>query len=205
MLKIYLWTTPNGRKPLIMLEEMGVDYEAVPIRLDGEQKSPEYLKLNPNGRIPTLVDEPGDGSEPLIVFESGAILIYLAEKSGQFLPTAEPNRSTTMQWLMFQMGGIGPMFGQYGHFNSRDEAIPYALERYRSESERLYGVLDIRLGEADYLAGDYSIADMATYPWVYNPNYLDLTLDQFPNVKRWVEAVGSRPAVQRAMDYTIEN
>ncbi|MBV7339316.1 glutathione S-transferase [Chloroflexi bacterium TSY] len=186
-----------------MLEEMGVNYEVVPIRLNGEQKSPAYLKLNPNGRIPTLVDEPNDGSDPTTIFESGAILIYLAEKSGQFLSTTEPTRSTTIQWLMFQIGGIGPMFGQYGHFKGASEQIPYALKRYKDESERLYGVLDVRLGEAEYLAGDYSIADMATYPWVNTPGFLGLSLEQFPNVKRWVEAVGNRPAVQKAMAYTV--
>ncbi|MEM7132309.1 MAG: glutathione S-transferase N-terminal domain-containing protein [Chloroflexota bacterium] len=203
MLELYLWTTPNGRKPLIMLEELGVDYEMKPIRLNGEQKSPAYLKLNPNGRIPTLVDRAGADEEPVVVFESGAILIYLAEKYEQFLPKNEPTRSTTIQWLMFQMGGIGPMFGQYGHFRFRDEEIPYAIERYRAESERLYGVLEIRLGEAEYLGGAYSIADMATYPWVNNPAMLGLELAQFPNVKRWIEAVGNRPAVDKAMGISL--
>jgi GST-like protein len=203
MLALYLWTTPNGRKPLIMLEELGVDYTMKPIRLNGEQKSPDYLKLNPNGRIPTLVDQPDDGREPVIIFESGAILIYLAEKYGQFLPDREPTRSITIQWLMFQMGGIGPMFGQFGHFKFRDEAIPYAIERYRAESERLYGVLEIRLGEAEYLGGAYSIADMATYPWVNNPDYLGLTLEQFPNVKSWAKAIEARPAVEKAMGITL--
>lgn len=186
-----------------MAEGLGVPYEVVPVRLNGEQKSPDYLKLNPNGRIPTLVDEPDDGSDPIVVFESGAILIYLAEKYGQFLSTTEPIRSTTIQWLMFQMGGIAPMFGQYGHFKGADEQNPYALKRYKDESERLYGVLEVRLSEAEYLAGNYSIDDISTYPWVYNPSLRDLSFDQFPNVKRWVEVVENRPAVQKSMNYSI--
>lgn len=204
MLNLYLWTTPNGRKPLIMLEELGVEYNMIPVRLNGEQKKPEYIAINPNGRIPSLVDQPDDGGEPITVFESGAILIYLAEKFGKFLASEEPIRSTTMQWVMFQMGGIGPMFGQVGHFRGAPEHIPYAINRYLKESQRLYGVLEIRLAQAEYLAGDeYTIADMITYPWVYNLKKYEIDPVEFPNVKRWVDLVGSRPAVEKAMGITL--
>ncbi|MEM7798821.1 MAG: glutathione S-transferase N-terminal domain-containing protein [Chloroflexota bacterium] len=203
MIKLYLWTTPNGRKPLILLEELGVPYEMIPIRLNGQQKTPEYLAINPNGRIPSMIDEPEDG-EPITVFESGAIMIYLAEKYGQFLPSAEPARSTVIQWVMFQMGGIGPMLGQYYHFKNASENLPYAINRYLNETERLYGVLEIRLSEAEYLGGDdYSIADMITYPWVYRTSNFGFEADKFPNVERWIKALAARPAVEKAMNISL--
>ena len=220
MIDMYLWTTPNGRKPLIMLEETGMAYTLKPVRLNGEQKSPEFLRINPNGRIPAIVDRTENpsggnagndvldsdvGDDDVIVFESGAILIYLAEKSGQFLPAGGQERAAVMEWLMFQMSGVGPIFGQLGHFKrSAPEQIPYAIERFENEVKRLYSVMDTRLGEAAYLAGEYSIADMATYPWANSPGYLGLSLDPYPNVKRWLAEVGDRPAVQRAMSITLE-
>lgn len=205
MIELYLWTTPNGRKPLIMLEETGMEYTLRPVRLNGEQKSPEFLRISPNGRIPAIIDRGADGTDEIVVFESGAILIYLAEKSSQFLPEAGQARAAVMEWLMFQMSGVGPIFGQLGHFKrSAPQEMPYAIERFESEVKRLYSVLEMRLGEAAYLGGDYSIADMATYPWVRSPEYLGLTLEPYPNVQRWVEEIGERPAVQRAMNLTLE-
>lgn len=204
MIKLYLWTTPNGRKPLVLLEELGVPYEMVPIRLNGQQKSPEYLAINPNGRIPAIIDEPEDGSDPITVFESGAIMVYLAEKYGKFLPATEPQRSTVMQWVMFQMGGIGPMFGQYNHFKNASEHLPYAINRYLNESQRLYGVLEIRLGEAEFLGGnEYSIADMITYTWAYRPTSYGFEEGALPNVERWIKTLAARPAVEKAMNIKL--
>ncbi len=198
-MKLYAWGTPNGRKPLIMLEELGVDYELIQVPLSGDQHKPEFLALNPNGKIPVLVDPGADNGRDLVLFESGAILIYLAEKHGKFLPPSGAARAATLQWLMFQMAGVGPMFGQFFHFTySAAEKIPYAIGRYEQEVRRLYGVLEDRLGEAPYLAGEYSIADMATWPWACNPANFGLSLDRMPNVKRWVEAIGARPAAQKA-------
>ena len=200
-LRLYVWTTPNGRKVMIMAEELGLPFEYVPVRLpQGEQRQPEFLAINPNGRIPALVDEDVEG-EARVLFESGAILVYMAEKSGRFLAREEPERSRTFSWLMFQMGGIGPMFGQYGHFASLSEKIPYAIERYASESRRLFGVLESRLAQAPYLAGEnYSIADMATYPWISQTQRFGIDAEKdFPQVAAYIERVGARPAVQRAM------
>lgn len=200
MLTLYTWTTPNGFKPLILLEELGLPHNVVPVNIgQGEQHRHDYLRINPNGKIPALVDE--EGGQRTVVFESGAILIYLAEKAGRLLPKEGPGRYEALAWLMFQMGGIGPMLGQAGHFLRLPEKIPYAIERYTSEARRLYGVLDGRLGEAEYLAGDYSIADIATFPWVRNPAFFGLSIEQWPNVLRWIEAIGARPAVQRALTY----
>ena len=204
MIELYTWTTPNGRKPVILLEELGIEYEIKAIRLNGEQRSPQFLKLNPNGRIPAMVDHDVAGA-PITLFESGAIMVYLAEKSGRFLPKAEPERSLVMQWLMFQMGGVGPMFGQLGHFMFAGEKVPYAIERYRNEVQRLYRVLDVRLGESEYLGNDYSIADMITYPWTANPSYYEMTLDDYPNVKRWTTLLATRPAVQKAMALSLRD
>jgi GSH-dependent disulfide-bond oxidoreductase len=193
MLKLYTWTTPNGIKPLIMLEELGEPYETHWIDIGkGAQHEPAFLAINPNAKIPALVD---DG---LAVFESGAILIHLAEKFGRFLPNSAQERAQALQWLFFQVGGVGPMFGQLGHFLHAKESIPYAIERYSSESKRLYGVLDKRLAEASYLAGDYGIADMATFGWAAAYARLQIDIALFPNVKRWVDQIGERPAVQRA-------
>lgn len=181
-----------------MLEECGLPYAVNPVDITrGEQFRPGFVALNPNGKIPVIVDEDG----PLTVFESGAILIYLAEKTGRFLPAAGPERHAVLQWLMFQMGGVGPMFGQLHHFRRFAPApVPYAQERYATEVRRLYGVLDARLGAVAYLGGnDYSIADMATYPWVARHEWQEIDLKQFPNVEGWYERLGQRPAVQRGM------
>jgi len=205
MIDLYTWTTPNGRKASIMLEETGLPYRVHPINLgQGDQLTDMFRAINPNQRIPAIVDHDlADG--PLTVFESGAILIYLAEKTKRFLPTEVRARSRAMQWLMFQMSGIGPMLGQANHFASQaPEKIPYAIQRYFDESLRLVGVLDRRLAEHDYLAGDYSIADMATYPWVIAawPVFKSLPPERagaMAHVAGWLERVGERPAVQRGM------
>lgn len=201
MIDLYTWGTPNGRKASIMLEEVALPYRVHKIDIGkGDQFTPAFLKVNPNGKIPAIVDGEGPGGKPFAVFESGAILIYLAEKTGRFLPADPAGRSTVFQWLMFQMGGVGPMFGQAHHFmRFAKEKIPYAMERYGNEAKRLYGVMDRRLGEAPYLAGDYSIADMATYPWAARHEWHGVDLTNFSNVRRWFDAVGGRPAVQRGM------
>ncbi|MGI9591283.1 MAG: glutathione S-transferase family protein [Myxococcota bacterium] len=196
MIDLYTAPTPNGWKASIMLEETGLDYEVKPINLGKlEQKEDWFLQLNPNGRIPTLVDrEAGD----FAVFESGAILIYLAEKTGKLLPNDAKDRSLALQWLMFQMGGVGPMQGQANvFFRYAPEKIPFAIERYQNETRRLYEVLDRRLGEAEYLAGDYSIADIATWPWVRIHGWSGVEVEGLPHLQRWMEAVSSRPAVER--------
>ena len=193
MLQLYTWTTPNGVKPLIMLEELGVPYDTRWIDLgQGAQHTEQFRRVNPNGKIPALVD--GDTT----VFESGAVLIHLAEKAGRFLPKNGAARAQALSWLFFQVGGVGPMFGQLGHFLRADEKVPYAMQRYRAETERLYGVLDGRLSEVEYLAGEYGIADMATIGWAAAHDLLGVTLDRFPHVASWLERVGARPAVQRA-------
>jgi GST-like protein len=201
MIDLYTWTTPNGRKASIMLEEVGLPYRVHAIDISkGDQFKPEFVAINPNSKIPAIVDEEGPDGRPIPVFESGAILIYLAEKTGRFLPKEPRQRTLAIEWLMFQMGGVGPMFGQAHHFRRfAPEQIPYAIERYTKETARLYGVLDRRLGEAEYLAGEYGIADMATYPWVARHEWQGVTLDEFKNVRRWFDAISARPAVQRGM------
>ena len=202
MIDLYTWSTSNGRKASIMLEELGADYTLHPIHIGkGDQFTPEYLAINPNGKIPSLVDSEGPGGAPITVFESGAILIYLAEKFGRFLPAEPVARMEVIQWLMFQMGGIGPIFGQVHHFlRAAKEKVPYGIERYGTEARRLYGVLDRRLDGRDHLAGDsYSIADIATWPWVLRHEWQQVDLADYPNVKRWFDAIGSRPAVQRGI------
>jgi GST-like protein len=193
MVTLHTWTTPNGIKPIILLEELEVPYQIVWVDLGkGEQHDPDYLRINPNAKIPALVD---DG---VPIFESGAILIYLAEKYGRFLARDGQARTDALGWLFFQVGSIGPMFGQLGHFLRADEKIPYAIDRYRKETERLYGVLEKRLGEADFLAGEYSIADMASFGWAGAMSRLQIDPAPYPNVHRWLERVRARPAVQRA-------
>ncbi len=202
MIDLYTWSTSNGRKASIVLEELGADYTVHPIHIGkGDQFAPEFLAINPNGKIPAIVDSDGPGGAPITVFESGAILIYLAEKFGRFLPTEPVARMEVIQWLMFQMGGIGPIFGQVHHFlRAAKEKVPYGIERYGTEARRLYGVLDRRLDGRDHLAGDgYSIADIATWPWVLRHEWQEIDLADYPNVKRWFDAVGSRPAVQRGI------
>lgn len=203
MIDLYYWGTSNGRKITIMLEEVGLPYTMHPINISrDEQFTPEFLAINPNGKIPAIVDREGPGGTPYTVFESGAILIYLAEKvASPLLPTDARGRYDTLQWLMFQMGGIGPMFGQRHHFFRAAEQVPYGIQRYTRETHRLYGVMDRRLAEVPYLAGGaYSIADVATYPWVGRWEWHDIDWADFPNVKRWFDTVGARPAVARGME-----
>ncbi len=201
MIDFYYWTTPNGHKITIFLEETGLPYSIKPIDIGkGEQFAPEFLAISPNNRIPAIVDQaPSDGKGPLNVFESGAILQYLAEKTGKFLPLDLRGRTETMQWLFWQMGGLGPMLGQNHHFrNYVTEKIPYAIDRYLKETERLYGVLDERLADREFVAGEYSIADMACYPWIVLHERQGQNLDDFPNIKRWFQKIQGRDAVQRA-------
>lgn len=201
MIDLYTWSTPNGRKISIMLEEVGLPYRVHAIDItQGEQHTPEFVAINPNGKIPAIVDPDGPEGKPITLFESGAILIYLAEKTGQFYAADPRTRYLTLQWLMFQMGGVGPMFGQAHHFLKFSPGkAPYAEERYANEVRRLYGVLDARLKQLPYLAGDYSIADIATYPWVARCEWHCVDLADFPNVKDWFERIGARPAVQKGM------
>jgi GST-like protein len=206
MIDLYTWTTPNGYKVSIALEELGLAYRALPVNIGrGEQFEPSFLAISPNNRIPAIVDHDGPspakaGGAPLALFESGAILIYLAEKAGRLLPEAPAARYTALQWLMFQMAGVGPMLGQAHHFrNYAPEKIPYAVDRYTNEAKRLYGVLDKRLGEAEFLAGEYSIADIATYPWLRAPDRQGVAIAEFPNVARWCAAIEARPAVVRGL------
>ena len=201
MIDLYTWTTPNGRKVSIMLEECGLPYKTHAIHIGkDEQFTPGFVAINPNSKIPAIIDSEGDDGKPLSIFESGAILIYLAEKTGQFLAKNGRARSDALQWLMFQMGGVGPIFGQVHHFlRAAKEPVPYAIERYGKEKDRLYQVLDNHLKQHQYLAGDYSIADMATYPWVARYEWHKTDLNAVPHVKRWFDAISARPAVQRGM------
>ncbi len=202
MIDLYTWTTPNGRKVSVMLEEAGLPYEVHPVNLQkDEQFDPEFLAINPNNKIPAIIDRQGPGGKPLTLFESGAILIYLAEKTGKLMPKESRSRYEVVQWLMFQMGGVGPMFGQAHNFFRYDpQQNSYGVERFKKEAARLYGVMNKRLGEAPFLAGDYSIADIATYPWVGRYETHRTKLEDFPNVKRWFDAISARPAVQRGMN-----
>ncbi len=207
MIDLYTWPTPNGHKVHIMLEETGLPYRVIPVDIGrGDQFDPQFLAISPNNKMPAMVDHDGPGGEPISLFESGAMLIYLAEKTGSFMPADPRGRALVLQWLMFQMGGIGPMLGQCHHFRAyAPEPIDYAIERYTNEARRLYGVLDRRLGEADYMAGDYSIADMATYPWTRSIDRQGVEPADFPNVVRWQHALEERPAVQRGCAVLSEN
>jgi GSH-dependent disulfide-bond oxidoreductase len=200
-IKLYYWPTPNGWKITIMLEEVGLPYEVIPVNIGkGDQFEPEFLKIAPNNRMPAIIDPEGPDGRPISLFESGAILIYLADKAGRFLPQDPRGRYEVLQWLMFQMGNVGPMFGQAHHFRGyAPEPIPYAVERYTNEANRLYGVLDRRLGEAEYVAGGYSIADMAIFPWTISHERQGVSLDEYPNVRRWFDALHARPAVERGL------
>ena len=202
MIDLYTWPTPNGYKVSIMLEEVGLPYNVIPIDIQaGDQFDPEYLKLNPNNKMPTIVDNEGPEGDPYPVFESGAILLYLAEKTGRFMPSDMAGRFRVIQWLMFQMAGVGPMLGQAHHFRAyAPEKIPYAIERYTKEGGRLYGVINQRLGDVEYMAGDYSIADMAIFPWIRSHERQGQDLNDFPNLKRWFDAIDERPAVQRGLE-----
>lgn len=202
MIDLYTWPTPNGHKIHIMLEETGLEYKVHPVNISsGDQFDPEFLKISPNNKMPAMVDPDGPGGKPYSLFESGAILIYLAEKTGKFLPTETGARYTVIQWLMFQMGGIGPLLGQAHHFRAyAPEKIPYAIDRYTNEANRLYNVLDVRLREHEYLAGEYSIADIATFPWLRSHERQGVDLDEYPNVKRWFDVIAERPAVKRGVE-----
>jgi GST-like protein len=201
MIQLYTWGTPNGKKASIMLEEVGLPYEVHAINIgQNDQFKPEYLAINPNNKIPAIVDTDGPGGKPFKLFESGAILMYLAEKSGKFWPADMAQRYTVIQWLMFQMGGVGPMFGQANYFFRLEEKVPYAIERFHKEAKRLYNVLDQALAQREFLAGKYSIADIATYPWVWRDDGHHVALEDYPNVKRWYDQIGKRPAVQRGME-----
>ncbi|MEZ5617770.1 MAG: glutathione S-transferase N-terminal domain-containing protein [Rhodocyclaceae bacterium] len=205
MIELYTWGTPNGRKVSIMLEECGLPYRVHTIDImRGEQFAPAYLAINPNGKIPAIVDPdgPDEGTKkrPITLMESGAILVYLAGKTGRFLPESVRGKYEALQWLMFQMGGVGPMFGQTHHFlRYAPEQVDYAIGRYSKETARLYGVMDARLAKHEYLADEYSIADIATFPWVARHEWHDIALATYPNVLRWFKAIANRPAVQRGM------
>ena len=202
MIDIYSWPTPNGHKVQIMLEETGLEYRAHAVNIGaGEQFKADFLAISPNNKIPAIVDSDGPGGQPFSLFESGAILIYLAEKTGQLMPDDPTGRYTVLQWLMFQIGSIGPMLGQAHHFRIyAPEPIDYAIQRYTKEAQRLYGVLNKRLGQTLYLAGhDYSIADIAVFPWIRSWKNQGINLDDFPHVKRWLATIAERPAVQRVI------
>jgi len=203
MIDLYTWPTPNGHKIHIMLEETGTPYKVIPIDIGaGDQFDAEFLKISPNNKMPAMIDPDGPGGKPLALSESGAMLIYLADKTGQFMPGEPRARYATLQWLMFQMGHIGPMLGQVHHFrNYATEKLDYAIDRYVNEAKRLYGVLDKRLGESPFVAGpDYTIADMAIFPWVRRPGNQGVEASDYPNYQRWFETILARPAVERGLE-----
>jgi GST-like protein len=203
MIELYYWPTPNGHKITIFLEETGLDYKIIPVNIGaGEQFKPDFLKISPNNRMPAIIDHaPTDGGEPISVFESGAILWYLGQKTGLFLPSEERKRKTVLEWLFWQMGGLGPMAGQNHHFSQyAPEKIPYAIERYVKETNRLYGVLNRQLEGKEYIAGEYSIADMACYPWIVPHERQQQNLEDFPHLKGWFETMQKRPAVIKAYE-----
>lgn len=201
-IELYYWPTPNGHKVSILLEELELPYRVRPVNiLAGDQFSTEYRQLNPNAKMPTIVDPDGPGGDPYSLFESGAILLYLAEKTGRLLPSDPRARYRVIQWLMFQMGNVGPMLGQTHHFRQyAPESIPYAIERYTKEAARLYGVLEEQLAQSDYVAGDYSIADIAIFPWIVPYQRQGQSLDDYPHLKRWFETIQARSAVQRGLN-----
>lgn len=200
MIEVYYWPTPNGHKITIFLEEAGIDYKIVPVNiLQGEQFDPRFLALSPNNKIPAIIDHCSSNQKPLTLFESGAILLYLADKYRQFIAVDAPSRYHTLQWLFWQVAGLGPMAGQTHHFTQyADVEVPYAIERYVRETRRLYGVLDKQLAQCEYISGDYSIADMACYPWIVMHEKQQQNLDHFPHIKRWYQTLTDRPAIQRA-------
>jgi len=201
MIELYAWPTPNAYKVSIMLEETGLPYKVVPVNImAGEQFAPDFLKISPNNRMPAIVDDDVVGG-PLSVFESGAILMYLAEKTGRFWPLEPHARYNTAEWVMWQMAGLGPMLGQAGHFRrAAPEKIPYAIERYTNEAKRLFSVLDKQLAGKDYITGTYSIADMMSYPWTLSATFLEIPMAEFPNVAHWQATMAARPAIQRGME-----
>ena len=210
MIDLYYAPTPNGWKITIMLEEAQIDYKVIPVRLgDGDQFKPEFLKISPNNRMPAIVDSDGPGGEEISVFESGAILMYLGEKSGKFFPQSDKERIKVLEWLFWQIGGLGPMAGQVSHFVNYAPNFPgdhsYSEKRYKNEYDRLLGVMNMVLEEREFLAGDYSIADMASFPWVTAYKRYEVDLDSFKNVRRWFDSIKSRPAVRKGMDVGKEN
>jgi GST-like protein len=209
MIEVWTWPTPNGHKVHIALEELGLPYKVIPVNIGkGDQFRPEFLAITPNHRIPAIVDPDGPDGKPLKIFESAAILIYLSEKAGgKLMPTSGSERYICLQWMMFQMGGIGPMFGQYNHFaNYATQKIPYAIERYTNEVKRLHRVLNKRLSESAYLAGpEYTMADIINFPWIRNPERRNIDLSDYPAIKRWHDAIAARPAVQRGIGTLTEN
>jgi GST-like protein len=207
MIELYYWTTPNGQKITIFLEEAELPYTIKTVNIaKGEQFAPDFLKISPNNRIPAIMDhDPADGGGPLAIFESGAILQYLAEKTGKLIPADLRGRIEVMQWLFWQMSGLGPMLGQNHHFSRyAPEPIPYAIDRYRKETERLYSVLDQRLQQREFIAGTYSVADIASYPWIVPHARQGIKLEEFPDLKRWFDTVGARPAVKRAYELAMQ-
>ncbi len=203
MIEVYYWTTPNGHKVTLFCEEAGVPYKIIPVNIStGEQFKPDFLEISPNNRVPAMVDtEPKGGGAPISVFESGAILLYLAEKTGKFLPASPRERADVQQWLFWQMAGLGPMAGQNHHFGLyAPEKIPYAIDRYRKETNRLYGVLNKRLANREFIAHEYSIADMACYPWIVPHEKQGQNLADFPHLKRWFESIAARPATKAAYE-----
>lgn len=202
MIEVFSWPTPNGHKIHIMLEECGLPYKVTPVDIGaGDQFKPPFLAISPNNKIPAITDSDGPGGKPISLFESGAILVYLASKTGKFMPAGDRERFGMLQWLMFQMGGVGPMLGQAHHFRMyAPEKIPYAVDRYTNEAKRLYGVIDRRLSASAWLAGDtYSIADIATFPWLRSWENQGITLSDYPHLEKWFNAIAARPAVQRGV------
>ena len=203
MIELFFWPTPNGMKPLIFLHEIGLEYELTAVDINkGDQFAQEFLDIAPNGRIPAIIDHAPAASETAVsVFESGAILIYLAEKTGQLLPQSEKGRTEVLEWVMWQMAGLGPMLGQNHHFNVyAPQKVPYAIKRYNDEASRLYAVLDLRLAEREYICSDYTISDIVCYPWIARHERHQINLDDFPSVKRWFDTMSGRPAVRDAYD-----
>jgi GST-like protein len=208
VIDLYSWPTPNGHKVHILLEEIGLPYRAIPIDIStGAQFAPDFLKVSPNNKVPAIVDPEGPAGQPFALFESGEILIYLAEKVDRFLPPSGSDRYAVLQWLMFQMGSVGPMLGQAHHFRVyAPEKIPYAIDRYTKEAQRLYAVMNQRLGEAPYFAGsEYSIADMSIWPWLCYHEHQGIDLASYPHVKRWYEEIRARPAVQRGLEVLAQH
>ena len=207
MIDLYTWPTPNGHKVHIMLEEVGLEYHVIPIDINkGAQFDPDFLAISPNNKMPAMVDHDGPDGSDYSLFESGAILMYLAEKTGQLMPADMAGRYRVIQWLMFQMGGIGPLLGQTHHFRIyAPDQIPYAVDRYTNEAARLYAVMDRRLADSEYLADAYSIADIACFPWLRRPERQGQSHDDFPNLKRWFDTIAARPAVQRGVEVLAEH
>jgi GSH-dependent disulfide-bond oxidoreductase len=207
MIDVYSWPTPNGHKVHIMLEECGLPWRAIPVNIGaGEQFRPDFLEISPNNKIPAMVDPEGPDGRPISLFESGAILVYLAAKTGRFLPPGDRERFEVLQWLMFQMGGVGPMLGQAHHFRIyAPEKLQYAIDRYTNEARRLYGVIDKRLAKSEWLGGaEYSIADIATFPWLRSWQNQGVVIEEYPHLKRWFDTIADRPAVQRGVKVLAE-